>query len=77
MSTNAEVKFNFIGSVSLAGVCVSFLNFAMHDSNLGVNTWLASDNSTQRYAINSTTESETTTTEKPVIAMALTLRHDC
>ena len=25
--------------------------FAMHDSNLGVNTWLASDNSTQRHTI--------------------------
>ena len=25
--------------------------FAMHDSNLGVNTWFASDNSTQRHTI--------------------------
>jgi hypothetical protein len=25
--------------------------FAMHDSNLGVNTWLASDNSTERHTI--------------------------
>src|SRR5215204_1529338 len=62
----------------------------MHGSTLDINTWIASDNSTQLHvtdlnrgpisptvsAVNSTTESEITTTEKPVIAMNLTLKHD-
>jgi hypothetical protein len=47
--------------------------FAMHDSNLGVNTWLASDNSTQRHTIDlnnvpsgSTAEAGAATTSEEV-----------
>jgi hypothetical protein len=47
MSTDAEVKSDLIRSLSLAHVCLSLHNFAMHDSTLDVNTWIASDNSTQ------------------------------
>jgi hypothetical protein len=48
--------------------------FAMHDSNLGVNTWLASDNSTQRHTIDlnngpsgSSAEAGAATTSEEVI----------
>jgi hypothetical protein len=48
--------------------------FAMHDSNLGVNTWLASDNSTQLHTIDlnkrassSSAEAGTATTSDEII----------
>jgi hypothetical protein len=40
-----------IGASIATIVMYPFPTLAMHDSELGVNTWLAGDNSTQRHAI--------------------------